>query len=693
MDQWFIDVNKPIASRGGKSLKELMSDAVRGGEVEILPERFTKTYFHWIDNLRDWNISRQIWFGHRVPVWNCIRCQAAHTNKKIVSRWYFVRHGETEANVAKIHQGHGDSPLTALGREQAEKMAESFKGKEIGLILSSDLGRARETAEAVAKITGAEIVYDEAFRERNAGDMQGLSHEDAKKRFGDHKDHTNIIPNAETYEEMETRIMNAYHAHHAEHGNQNVVIVSHSGTVRMLKKALRGLSFEEALVLPGAGNAEVVSFDVSEEECACGGNLFEQESDTLDTWFSSGLWTFSTLGWPNQDAKDLKEFHPTTVLETGYDILFFWVARMILMSTYLLGEVPFKTVYLHGLVRDEQGRKMSKSLGNIINPLDMIDQYGADATRLSLLVGSTPGNDVKLSEEKIAGFRNFTNKLWNISRFVFMSVDEVRSIETMPEPATSADASLLHLLTEVTKKATEHYARHEFSAVGELLREFTWSEFADWYVEIAKTQMSPRTQEILLYTLEAILKLWHPFMPFVTEALYKEFNAGLLAVAPWPAANYQAKPEDLEAYKRLQAVVTFARNIRAQYGIAYSLPITIECESALLDDQALEAVKMLVKAGAITQSGAFTEGQSAVDVVAGVKVQIPLSGLVDFEAEKNRLHKELGKLEGYVKSLESQLANEGFLANATPEVVEARKASLKEAQQTYETLKTEYESL
>lgn len=506
MEQWFIDVNKEFERDGNMvTLKSLMQAAVREKEIEILPERFEKTYFHWIDNLRDWNISRQIWFGHRVPVW---------------------RKGE-EMVVGDAPEGEG----------------------------------------------------------------------------------------------------------------------------------------------------------------------WEQESDTLDTWFSAGLWTFSTLGWPNSEAADYKKFHPTSVLETGYDILFFWVARMILMSTYLVGEIPFKQVYLHGLVRDEQGRKMSKSLGNIINPLDMIKEFGADATRLSLMIGATPGNDMKLSEEKIAGFRNFTNKLWNISRFVFMSVDEVRQIKEMPEPVTAADGWILHRLSEVTKKATEHYEKHEFSAVGELLREFTWSEFADWYVEVAKTQMSPRTQEILLYVLEAILKLWHPFMPFVTEVLYEQFNSeGLLAVAEWPSLDYM-NTDAVQAFERLQAVATFARNIRAQYNVAYSNPIIVELESELLDDAAVAAIQSLTKAESVNQTGGFSEGQSASAVVSGVKLQIPLEGLVDFEAEKNRLQKELAKLEGYVKSLEGQLANKGFLANAGAEVVEARKASLKEAQQNYETLKQEYESL
>ena len=319
MLQWFIDVNKEFERNGKKeTLKTLMQDAVNSGKVTIMPDRFNKTYFQWVDNLRDWNISRQLWFGHRVPAW--------------------YRKGTEET-----------------------KWTDGTQAMEV--------------------FVGSEAPEGEGW---------------------------------------------------------------------------------------------------------------EQDPDTLDTWFSAGMWTFTTLGWPEQTS-DLKTFHPTSVLETGYDILFFWVVRMILMTTYLLDEVPFKTVYLHGLVRDEKGRKMSKSLDNIINPLDMIAAYGADATRLSLVIGSTPGNDTKLSEEKIAGYRNFTNKLWNIARFVLVSLRGAEGDEAITReiasPAllarkdmTLADKWILDRLGEVTQRVTQHLEHHEFSAAGELLRDFTWSDFADWYL-------------------------------------------------------------------------------------------------------------------------------------------------------------------------------------------------------------------
>ena len=378
--QWFIDVNKPIKVRGKKSLKQLMQKAVgkKDDQIKIIPDHFEKTYFHWIDNLRDWCISRQIWYGHQIPVW--------------------------------------------------------YKGDEV--------------------YVGVE---------------------------------------------------------------------------------------------------------------APKGGEWQQDQDTLDTWFSSGLWTFSTLGYPDLKADDLENYHPTSVMETGYDILFFWVARMILMTTYVLGDIPFKTVYLHGLVRDEQGRKMSKSLGNVIDPLDMIAKYGTDATRLSLLLGNTPGNDMKLSEEKIAGFRNFTNKLWNISRFILLNIENPKMDVAIPEAKTLADEWILNGLNKTAREISENIEKFNFSMAGEKLRDFTWGELADWYLEIAKVEGGK--SEILNYVLNTILKLWHPYMPFVTETIWQEVYGAdkMLMVEPWVEnGKTAAKPKDFEIIKN---IVTGIRSLRAEYRI------------------------------------------------------------------------------------------------------------------------------
>ena len=346
--QWFIDVNKAVKFPDGKTmtLKERMRESVSSGEIEIMPEHFEKIYYHWIDNLRDWCISRQIWFGHRIPVW--------------------------------------------------------YKG-----------------------------------------------------------------------------------------GEQKVSIES-----------------------PGDG--------------------WEQDSDTLDTWFSSGLWTFSTLGWPD-DTADLKTYHPTAVLETGYDILFFWVARMVLMSGFLLGTVPFRNVYLHGLVRDGQGRKMSKSLGNIIDPLTMIEKYGADAARISLIIGSSMGNDVKLSEDRVRGYKHFANKMWNVARFVLEYPEQGEMNEGCKALVTEAQ--------QLAQDVSANIDKFRLDLAADQVYHFVWDRFAAEIIEQSKpilktggagaTSRAAALHEILMIS----LKLLHPFMPFVTEAIWQELpqkESDALMVAKWP---------------------------------------------------------------------------------------------------------------------------------------------------------------
>jgi valyl-tRNA synthetase len=343
--QWFVAVNKMFK---GTTLKTQMIEVVQSGKIKIIPERFERVYYNWIENLRDWCISRQIWYGHRVPVW--------------------------------------------------------YKGEEI---------------------------------------------------------YCDITPPK--------------------------------------------------------------------------GEGWRQDEDTLDTWFSSGLWTFSTLGWP--DEKEFaanRHYHPTTMLETGSDILFFWVARMILMSTYLIGEVPFKTVYLHGLVRDAQGRKISKSLGNNIDPLDMIAKYGADAVRMSLVVAVGPGNDSKVGEDKIKAYKNFANKLWNISRFIFTATTGTRYD---PEFKNWSEVDVAHMktLTDLVKEITKEMDEYKFYLVSEKLYAYVWHEFADKIIEDSKGQLEPSRAQFLMRVHRIILKTLHPFMPFVTEEIWSDLEPkNLLLVENWP---------------------------------------------------------------------------------------------------------------------------------------------------------------
>ncbi len=568
--QWFIDVNKEFVFRQSErapikglkdgdqvTLKKLMQHVVRSNEIEIIPDRFNKTYFHWIDNLRDWCISRQIWYGHRIPVW---------------------------------------------------------------------------------------------------------------------------------YKDDETYV---------------------------------GVEAPE-------------------------GEGWQQDSDTLDTWFSSGLWTFSTLGWPEQTS-DFQKYHPTSVLETGYDILFFWIARMILMTTYTLGEIPFKKVYLHGLVRDEQGRKMSKSLGNVIDPLDVIEKYGTDAVRLSLVIGTTPGNDMKLSEEKIAGYRNFTNKLWNISRFVLTSVgSDIRKdviselnrdnaltpsfdgtgVGVTPDPQTLADRWILSRFGEVVETVTKHLDKYEFSQAGELLRDFTWGEFADWYLEIAKVQMRisddarRATSDMLLYVLEHLLALWHPFMPFVTEEIWKVFRAShvtchksmkndepraisnefnFMMLHAWPAVyNGQDKKAEIE-FEQLREVVSSIRNLRAEYRVEPGKKIAVHLISKkyqnLLNEQ-IAIIRTLARVSPVRIEAADEKPKGSVAAVAGdVQIYLPLEGIIDIEKERARLARELEGVKNYLVGLEKKLANKSFLEKAPEKLVNDIKQKQIEASERVSRITAQLESL
>ncbi|OGL99938.1 valine--tRNA ligase [Candidatus Uhrbacteria bacterium RIFOXYC12_FULL_57_11] len=491
MLQWFMAVRKEF-ERQGKTVTmcSLMRDAVESGKTKIIPERFEKTYFQWTDTLRDWNVSRQLWYGHRVPVW--------YRNDEIF-----------------------------VGTEAPE------------------------------------------------------------------------------------------------------------------------------------------------------GDGWTQDPDTLDTWFSAGMWTFTTLGWPDLDSADLRTYHTTSVLETGYDILFFWVVRMMLMTTYLMDEVPFKTVYLHGLVRDEQGRKMSKSLDNIINPLDMIAKYGADATRLSLVIGSTPGNDTKLSEEKIAGYRNFTNKLWNISRFVLTSVESVGVPEVIV-PKTLADRWILSRLDATLASVTKKLAAYEFSAAGEELRDFTWNDFADWYLEIAKIQDRAATDPILLHILEAVMRMWHPFMPFVTEQIWSSFKETTLMIEAWPVAGGMHDEAVEREFAVVQEAIVTIRNIRATQKVGPAKKVSVTVSEASLLAYA-ETIKWLARVEELTLGD-----KQGIQLVLGT---------MDVEAEHKRLTAERDQLYAYVTATEARLANAEFAAKAPEKVVAQMRSRRDEAAAKLAAIKAQLDEI
>ncbi len=471
--QWFMSM-KPMAAKA--------MAAVRTKKITIVPERYEKVYFHWMENIRDWNISRQIWWGHRLPVWY------APTD---------VKHEQPKVSV-------------------------------------------------------------------------------------------------------------------------------------------------EA---PAAG--------------------WVQDDNTLDTWFSSGLWTFSTLGWPKK-TKDLQRFHPTDVMETGWDILFFWVARMIMFSLYFTGEIPFKTVYLHGLILDEQGKKMSKSKGTGIDPLPIAEKYGMDALRMSLIIGNAPGQDFRLYEKKIEGYRNFANKLWNVARFTFLQPRP----EGKVKPVSLADQWIDQRRKLLINTVTEALERLDLSAAGQALYDFVWHDFADWYIESSKVEPNiGLTYDVL----ETVLVLLHPFMPFITEHLWAQIRPGkMLMVASWPKKQAQRASPAVKKFEALQQTVSALRNFKLHSQMPTTAPVRF-VNSLSVEPQLLK-----------TLSGVATEPLDRLTVTGGyheivlgeMRFHIPSEYVQKFESWRT---KERQELEKYIATIEQKLANQQFVDHAPAAVVADEREKIAEA--------------
>ncbi len=498
--QWFVTM-QPLA-------KPAM-EGVRDGRTEFVPERFTKTYMNWLENIRDWCISRQIWWGHRIPAWYCQDC-----GRTIVSR-------------------------------------------------------------------------------------QDLT------------------------------------------------------------------------------------------ECPhCGGKV-EQDPDVLDTWFSSALWPFSTMGWPD-DTKELARYYPTSVLVTGYDIIFFWVARMMFMGMEFMHEVPFRHVFIHGLVRDSQGRKMSKSLGNGIDPLEVIEKYGADTLRFMLVTGNTPGNDMRFYWERVESSRNFANKIWNASRFVLMNLEDFDTAVPCGE-LELADRWIMSRYAQTVAGVTENMEKFELGEAARMLYDFIWGEFCDWYIELAKPRLYNKegstgrhtAQYVLAYVLERTMRLLHPFMPFISEEIREHLphDEGSIVRSPWPVAEPQRINE--EAEDRMTAVmetIKAVRNMRSEMNVPLGrkgeviLQPANEELAAILSDNTL-FIKTMATADPvqIIPAGAAKPENAVSRVISGIEVYLPLKGLIDVEKEIARMNKELQAMETELARIDGKLANAGFVAKAPPSVLEQQK--------------------
>ena len=496
--QWFVKT-KPLA--------EPALEAVRNGTTRIVPKFWENTYFEWMENIRDWCISRQIWWGHQIPAWHCGKC----------------------------------GTMTV----------------------------ARETPKSCPD---------------------------------------------------------------------------------------------------------------------CGSEELEQESDVLDTWFSSALWPFSTLGWPEK-TKTLEKFYPTSVLCTGFDILFFWVARMMMMGLKFMGEVPFRHVYIHALIRDAEGQKMSKTKGNVIDPLDMMKTYGTDALRFTLAAFAAQGRDIKLAEDRIEGYRNFCNKIWNASRFVLMNLENYRGTCNLDQSAdrSPADRWILSRLNNACREVHKGLEAYNFNEAAMAAYKFVWNEFCDWYIELSKSSLFQSgsqkqvTQNVLVHVLEASLRLLHPFMPFITEEIWQKLpkEGSSIMMAPFPV--YEDEKEDPKTEKDLALVmdiITSVRNIRGEMnlnpGLTLNLLIKLEDpETGSTITENLKYIKELAKIREFDIGPTIEKPRMAMSsVLNGMEIIVPLEGIMNFREEKNRIEKELKKIEKNIIVLSKKLSNQNFIEKAPPEVIE-----------------------
>jgi valyl-tRNA synthetase len=503
--QWFVKM-KPLAEPAIKRVLE--------GDIVFVPSRFTKIYINWLENIRDWCISRQLWWGHRIPVWYC----------------------------------------------------------ECGEMICS-----REDPE--------------------------------------------VCP-------------------------------------------------------------------------SCSSSALTQDPDVLDTWFSSALWPFSTMGWP-EDTRDLARFYPTSVLVTGRDIIFFWVARMIFAGLEFMKEVPFYDVMIHGLILDGQGRKMSKSLGNGIDPIEVIEQYGADTLRFSLITGTTPGNDVRFYMDKVENTRNFANKVWNASRFVIMNMEDYERIKLVDSDFELADNWILHRLSVTNREVTRLLEQYELGEAARTLYDFIWDDFCDWYVELVKPRLyrpeKPRerkvAQNILVLVLKDILKMLHPFMPFITEEIFQHLPqpTASIMIEPWPDNERFYRPQAEEDMRLLIQVIRAIRNIRNEFNIPPGMKIPVQVVTADTEKAAKimknqDYAENMANLKEITVGGPQEKRplQALSAYLVDIEILVPVEGVIDVEKEIRRLKKELQATEQDIKRLESKLSNQGFISKAPAEVVEREKARQKE---------------
>lgn len=419
----------------------------------------------------------------------------------------------------------------------------------------------------------------------------------------------------------------------------------------------------------------------------CGSKHLQQDPDTLDTWFSSALWPFSTLGWPEQ-TEDLKHYYPTNTLVTGYDIIGFWVSRMIFSALEYTGKAPFDTVLIHGLVRDALGRKMSKSLGNGIDPLEIIDKFGADALRFTLATGNSPGNDMRFSDEKVEASRNFANKIWNAARFILMNLDESESAPYVPEELAIEDKWILSQYNDLIKAVTDSLEKYELGLAVQKLYDFIWDVFCDWYIELAKIRLNGEDEKakttakaVLVYVMSNTLKLLHPFMPFITEEIWQTLphSGESIMISDWPTysekLDFKADETEME---RVMTAIKAVRNRRSEMNVAPSKKAKVIIDTAFTDTfkNGAEFFTRLASASEVDIIPRYEDDGAVTIITADAKIYIPMDELVDFKAELERLSKEKAAVQKDIDFVSNKLNNQNFVAKAPAKLVEEQKEKL-----------------
>ena len=728
--QWFINVDKKLDHLGKKSLKEKaievvnkkdkVNDEVREsdlGRINFIPSRFEKQYINWMENLHDWCISRQIWFGHRIPVWyrtaesqKSIKFTSSKNLKLKSKQEIYVGTKSPRNNYDKVVLLHAwdSSPKDAFFpwlKKELENRGLKVKAPQLPNAKNPNY------TEWLAKFKKLNISKNTLVVGRSLGATLTLAAAQEGYKIGKLVAVCTPLDNDTISNFFED--IGKWKFDKIKKNIANIEILHSTNDPYITNKISKKLSSELDASLTLVENANHFTGNNYQEILdAC--NLWTQDSDVLDTWFSAGMWTFSTLGWPDnfkdgEKMGDLANFHPTQVLETGYEILTLWVSRMIMMSLFAIGEIPFKDVYLHGMVLDKDGKKMSKSKGNGINPIDVIEKFGTDAVRLSLLIGNTPGNDLRIGEEKIEGMRNLVNKLWNICRYTEnnFSISEIenKQLSTLlkSDTLTTADKWIIVEFTNLITKLTNDIKNYRLSEGGEKLKEFTWNNLADWYLEISKIEENAEDKKLILkLILQDLLKLWHPFIPFVTEKIWQElFSKKSLMIQQWPTINSYPIIENSTINKNfnlLKKIITVIRNIRAHYQLKPSQKIDLiiygHQNTTFIKKQASLITSLHTNVNNLTiQERGEKLSQSHYESVHNLEIYVPLQTIINIKDEKKRLAEEINQATSFITSINKKLRNNQFITNAPKEIIVKEQKKLATQKTKLKNLKEHLENI